>query len=135
MGILKITTVIIEKNPDSFLVKCGSCNGKGRYLRDSSYRCKVCDGSGVILLNVPSEWLSEDIGLVNCGSCDGKGRYLRDTSYKCKVCSGVGVLVKCFPRVICGSCNGKGRYLNDTSYSCKVCDGVGSVWINNLNTL
>jgi len=135
MAILKITTTIIEKNPDNFLVECGSCNGKGRYLRDTSYRCKVCDGSGTIMLRIPPDWNNLDIALVKCGSCDGNGRYLRDKSYRCKTCDGVGVLVKAFPRVSCGSCDGKGRYLRDTSYRCKVCDGGGSIWIENINKM
>jgi len=132
MRIIKITNIIIEEKPDYYIVQCGSCNGKGRYLNDTSYKCKTCDGTGTIILKVPSDWKNLDVGLVKCGSCDGRGRYLNDTSYRCKTCDGVGVLVKAFPRVICGSCNGKGRYLYDTSYRCKVCDGVGSIWIENI---
>lgn len=125
--------VVTELAPDAFLVRCGSCAGKGRYLRDTSYACGVCAGTGTVKMILGDrDDRSQPWGLLRCGSCAGKGRYLLDTSYACKLCDGRGVTWGCFPRVTCGSCQGSGRYLNDKSYACKICNGRGSVWVEKL---
>jgi DnaJ-class molecular chaperone len=56
MQIVKVTTVILEQNPDSFLVTCASCNGKGRYRHDTSYRCKPCNGIGSVAVTTLKQY-------------------------------------------------------------------------------
>lgn len=114
MAIVKYTSVVIETNPDAFLVKCGHCGGSG------SGPCRVCNGVGKVLLRVPPDWTGRDIGVIKCGHCEGEG------SGPCRVCHGVGALVKCFPRVVCSHCGGHG------SGPCRTCGGCGSVWIGAL---
>lgn len=120
MTITKTTIVVIEQTADSFLVKCGTCCGSGRF----SGTCHVCNGVGKVLLKVPQKLKDKDFGLLKCGTCGGGGRY----SGTCHVCDGVGVLVKCFPRIICNTCGGGGRY----SGTCHVCDGAGSVYAGDI---
>ena len=132
MAILKIRSRIIEEKPNCYIVECGSCNGKGMSLNDPSDYCITCNGTGSVLLTIPSEWKNDDIGLAKCAACDGNGRYPFDISFGCKTCSGVGVLVKAFPRLSCEACKGSGRYLDDNIHRCKDCDGVGSIWIEDI---
>ncbi len=114
MTIIKYTSVLIETRPDAFLVRCGYCEGDGRGP------CRVCGGSGKVLIRIPSDFHGRDIGILKCAYCEGDGRG------PCRVCRGVGALVKCFPRVVCSYCEGDGRG------PCRVCGGCGSVWIGDL---
>ena len=120
--VIKITQVIVEIFPDRYLVKCGTCNGKGRY----NGTCHVCKSVGQVFLQIPQDWQGKDIGLLRCGTCDGNGRY----DGTCHVCKGIGVIIACFPRIICGTCGGNGRY-NGT---CHVCKGKGAVFIESIKS-
>lgn len=120
MTIIKYVTVIIEQQPEAFLIKCGYCEGSGY----SSGTCKVCSGAGKVMLRIPSD-LYGDIGVLKCGYCEGSGY----SSGRCKVCKGPGAVVAEFPRVMCSNCSGSGY----SSGRCRACDGYGSVAVNDLN--
>lgn len=122
------SAVVLQSNPDAFLVKCGRCGGTGE--NNQEYTCHVCNGSGKALLRVPSDWAGRDVGVLKCGRCRGTGE--NNQEYFCKVCKGVGAIVKCFPRVGCSKCNGSGE--NSQEYFCSSCGACGSVWIGNVPT-
>jgi DnaJ-class molecular chaperone len=121
MTIVKYTIVIIERTPESFLVKCGYCKGSGH----SYGTCSVCNGVGTVRLKVPPDWHC-DAGILKCAYCNGSGH----AQGTCSVCRGVGCLVKCFPRVVCSTCSGSGHHVG----VCGVCEGTGSVWVENIKS-
>lgn len=134
-SIVKAAAFLVEKRADAFVVKCGSCNGEGRYFKNSSHPCDVCKGVGRVILTIKEEWAGRDVGLVACGSCRQAGRYLKNDSHPCEACSGVGVALRCFPRLVCGSCSGDGRYIENSTHPCDVCSGIGSVWVETLQAI
>jgi len=84
---VSVVVVVLEELGNSrFLLKCGRCNGTRRYIHDTSYPCKTCNGRGVVMVEI----VDGNLPFVKCARCNGTGRYVHDTSYPCKSCQGVG---------------------------------------------
>ena len=145
----RYTEVIIEKEPDYYVVECRHCRetgqkypGKGGSNSDSKYECPTCDGVGFNKIAVGS-----GEGLYKCRHCrgtgqkyPGKGDTNSDRKYECPTCSGLGVLTLTGPRIECQHCRGtgqkypkKGDTNSDRKYECPTCGGKGSNHIDKIN--
>ncbi|MCP4400459.1 MAG: hypothetical protein GY801_24540 [bacterium] len=60
---------------------CRYCGGKGKVVALWDDLCKVCDGSGSVLVAQPGR---------ECASCRGSGRRFALWDDRCKVCGGTG---------------------------------------------
>ncbi|MCF6269499.1 MAG: hypothetical protein L3J41_07305 [Melioribacteraceae bacterium] len=89
-----IAITIVEKiNSEKFMLNCARCDRTGRGYNHHGNRstepCKVCNGRGVILVEIDGE-----IPFVNCARCEGTGRgynhHGNRSKEPCWVCKGVG---------------------------------------------
>lgn len=125
----KYTKVVIERQPDYYLVNCGYCNGSGQKYPQgsSSKKCPTCSGKGV--RKVESKGKNNE-SLLKCGYCGGAGQKYPSgsSSKKCPICNGIGVLVAEFPRIECNYCEGSGQKYpsGSSSKKCPTCYGYGS---------
>ena len=86
-------TVIEEISTNRFILRCARCEGTGRgydgYGNRSTEPCKVCDGKGVVLVEIDGH-----MPFVKCARCEGTGRgydsYGNRSTEPCKACQGVG---------------------------------------------
>lgn len=132
MKIERYTKIVIESQPDYYLVKCGKCDGGGIQPTKNRTSCSACDGVGKQKVEIPTSW-DCDVGLAKCNFCGASGIQPTKNRTTCNVCEGVGALVKCFPRVSCGKCDGGGIKPTKNRTPCDVCKGAGSVWIDNVS--
>lgn len=133
--IKKYTKVVVETNPDYYLVNCGYCNSSGQKYPSgsSSKKCPICSGKGVRKVESKGK---DNESLLKCGYCGSAGqKYPSGSSSKrCPICNGVGVLVAEFPRIECNYCEGSGQKYpsGSSSKKCPTCYGYGSNTVSSI---
>lgn len=78
-------TIIEHITDNRFILKCAYCKGTGRKYADDTIACPICNGRGVILLEIDCE-----LPLVVCAYCKGAGRKYADDTIRCPQCNGSG---------------------------------------------
>jgi DnaJ-class molecular chaperone len=126
MPVSEYTDVLVEIEPEGYVVECGKCSGSGT-RPNSRHDCEPCGGTGTQTLAEPITW-NCDTSLARCGKCGGTGMKPNTDRITCSVCDGAGALVRCFPRTECDACGGSGMQPNSDRLTCSTCEGVGSVW-------
>jgi DnaJ-class molecular chaperone len=142
------TEVIIEREPDFWIVECRHCRGTGQkypaYGGKSGkrkHKCPTCGGTGANKITVPS---GED--LYKCKHCRGTGqKYPKyggksgKRKHKCPTCGGKGVLSLESPRIKCSHCEGSGQKYpkyggkaGKRKHKCPTCSGAGSNHIDKV---
>jgi DnaJ-class molecular chaperone len=116
MRVDEYTEVIIEKDRNRFIIKCGFCMGLGTV--DWSKTCPVCYGKGMVVLLIPDDsFLSpkNEYEILKCTFCSGFGRKSRYSDEICPVCKGVGAIIGTFPRIKCLRCGGARSYMTQNA--------------------
>ena len=106
---------VLKREEGQVTIRCGFCQGNGRYSRGAT--CPSCSGRGAHVLAEP---------IVRCGYCQGTGKAELRTGTTCPSCRGRGAHPVTEPFTTCPTCHGNGRK-DRSRLSCHVCSGKGVV--------